>query len=141
MSVAYELFPCEYPEDPAEGQLVRQLAAHHRPALATVSVLHPPQEAELARSLTLTRRGQVAVALAVAVLGAVFVWLASGSAPAVSASPAVPASVTVQSGDTLWSIASRVAPQADPRVVVQALQQRNHLVDAQLMPGEVLRLR
>lgn len=141
MSVAYELFPCECPDDLPGGAPVRQLAAHHRPVLASVSVLHPPRETELAPALHLTRRGRVVLALAVAALGAVFVWLASGSAPAASAAPHAPTSVTVQPGDTLWSIASRVAPQSDPRAMVQTLESRNHLVDAEVLPGQVLRLR
>jgi LysM repeat protein len=47
--------------------------------------------------------------------------------------------VTVQPGDTLWKIATRVAPQRDPRAEVAALQQVNHLDSAGLVPGQVLR--
>lgn len=142
MSVAYELFPCEYPQGEDGGAcdaVVRQLAAHHRP-LASVSVLHAPVAEEFARPLRLTRRGQLVIGLVVAALGAAFVWLAAGSAPTAVARPHGPVSVTVQPGDTLWSIASRMAPQSDPREVVQRLQEGNHLGGAQLMPGEVLSL-
>ena len=46
----------------------------------------------------------------------------------------------VRPGDTLWSIASRIAgPQADPRPVVDDLQQANHVMGA-IVPGETLRL-
>ena len=46
----------------------------------------------------------------------------------------------VRPGDTLWSIASRIAgPQADPRPVVDDLQQANHVTGA-IVPGETLRL-
>jgi LysM repeat protein len=48
--------------------------------------------------------------------------------------------VTVQPGDTLWSIATRVAPQRDPRAEVAALQKRNHLADVALVPGQVLQI-
>jgi LysM repeat protein len=47
----------------------------------------------------------------------------------------------VEPGDTLWGIASGVAgPAADPRPVVDALIAGNHLGDADLSPGTVLRL-
>ena len=46
----------------------------------------------------------------------------------------------VRQGDTLWSIAARVAgPAADPRPIVDELQQINH-GDSVVFPGETLRL-
>ena len=49
-------------------------------------------------------------------------------------------SYVVRRGDTLWTIASRIAgPQADPRPVVDQLQQANHVSGA-IVPGETLRL-
>jgi LysM repeat protein len=45
----------------------------------------------------------------------------------------------VQSGDTLWSIASRVAPGRDPRDEVARLQRLNHLDGVDLAAGQVLR--
>jgi LysM repeat protein len=49
--------------------------------------------------------------------------------------------VTVSEGDTLWSIASHIAPQRDPRTVVATLERINHLTDPLLQPGQVLRTR
>jgi nucleoid-associated protein YgaU len=47
----------------------------------------------------------------------------------------------VEPGDTLWGIASRVSgPGADPRPVVDRLIAANHLADADVSPGTVLRL-
>jgi nucleoid-associated protein YgaU len=44
---------------------------------------------------------------------------------------------TVRGGDTLWSIAdSRYA--GDPRAGVWRIEQRNHLRDATISPGQVL---
>jgi Tfp pilus assembly protein FimV len=48
---------------------------------------------------------------------------------------AVPSvTVVVRPGDSLWAIARRVAPDEDPRVVVDELEQARH--DAPLVPGE-----
>jgi Tfp pilus assembly protein FimV len=109
-------------------------------ALATVTVLHAPRELVVAPPLHLTRRGVAVLTGAVLALGGLFVWLAALSAPHAVAAPAAPHAVTVQVGDTLWSIATRVAPDRDPRAEVAALQQRNHLADVELTPGQVLRV-
>ena len=109
--------------------------------LASVTVLHPPREPFSARStLRLTRRGVTVLALAVATLGAGLVWLAKLSAPEPGAAQPAPHSVTVSPGDTLWSIATRVAPGTDPRAEVAALQRRNHLTGVNLVPGQILRV-
>jgi nucleoid-associated protein YgaU len=110
------------------------------PRLASVSVLARPGEVRPAAPLRLTRRGVAVLAMAVVALGIALVWLAAGSAPNAAPAPAAPRAVTVQSGDTLWSIASRVAPQRDPRAEVAALQRANHLRDTQLAPGQILRV-
>jgi nucleoid-associated protein YgaU len=49
-------------------------------------------------------------------------------------------SVVVESGDTLWSIATAVAGTDDVRVVVDRIRQLNGLQSADLVPGQVLRL-
>jgi Tfp pilus assembly protein FimV len=50
------------------------------------------------------------------------------------------ATVVVQSGDTLWSLAQQLAPEEDPRAVVDAVVDLNGLQDADLVPGMVLQL-
>jgi hypothetical protein len=45
----------------------------------------------------------------------------------------------VQPGDTLWSIAERIAPGDDPRPIVAEL--RKHNGDVELTPGERLVIR
>ena len=49
-------------------------------------------------------------------------------------------SVVVESGDTLWSIATSVADGEDIRVVVDRIQALNGLEGAELAPGQVLQL-
>ena len=108
--------------------------------LASVTVLHPPREFGEAPPLRLTRRGVAVLTGAVVALGTLLVWLAALSAPSAPAAPAAPHSVTVQAGDTLWSIATRIAPDRDPRAEIAALQRRNHLASVDLTPGQVLRV-
>jgi LysM repeat protein len=52
-----------------------------------------------------------------------------------------PSTVVVLPNDTLWSIATRIAPDRDPRVVVSELERRNDLTDPTVHVGQVLRAR
>jgi len=100
-----------------------------------------PQSA--ATPLRLTRLGTVAINLAVAVLGGVMLWVAHVSLPSTVAATAHAhpgGVVTVQSGDTLWSIANDIAPNRDPRAVVADLRAANHLSDVALWPGQNLKV-
>lgn len=135
MSVATELVPIVVIPDRARTSAVE------RPArLASVTVLCPPSVLAGSAPLRLTRRGVAVLTLAVLALGVALVLLARAGAPAAPPAARAPHAITVQSGDTLWSIASRVAPERDPRAEVQALQRRNHLADVDLVPGQVLRI-
>jgi len=102
--------------------------------------------------LRLTRRGRVVVALLVAlVLAALSLGLAlassqasastgagAGAGAASAALAGSPQTVVVQPGDTLWSIAQQVAPNADPRGVVDAIIAANHLASASVQAGQQL---
>jgi LysM repeat protein len=46
--------------------------------------------------------------------------------------------VTVESGDSLWSVAERVAPNADPRDVIADIVSLNGLDSAVVSPGQQL---
>jgi Tfp pilus assembly protein FimV len=107
--------------------------------LASVSVLYPPLDPAPA-GWRLTRRGVVVVTAAVLAVGAGLIWLAGLSAPQPAAAPSARHVVTVAPGDTLWSIATRVAPDTDPRAEVAALQERNRLTGVDLVPGQLLRV-
>ena len=141
MSVATEL-------DPAVGlpRRARRADAAAPTPPAAVTVLHPPSPRSIAAPVRLTRRGAVVLAAALVVASAALVAVARASTPDAAAGPARPAGITtgarvvvVHAGDTLWSLAGRLWPDRDPRAAVELLMRRNHLGDAQLVPGEVLR--
>ncbi len=119
--------------------VVRAGAARPRP----VAVAVPARAAVPARRrLRLTRRGRIVLVVLpglMALSGALVAVAGTGSAQAAPAQP-VTRSVVVGSGDTLWSIAERLAPSADPREVVAALQRENGLHGPEVAAGSVLRL-
>jgi nucleoid-associated protein YgaU len=49
-------------------------------------------------------------------------------------------SYVVRAGDTLWSIAGRIAPGSDPRPVVDAIARANGVDAGAIVPGQVLRV-
>jgi LysM repeat protein len=67
------------------------------------------------------------------------VVLSVGLARAVEGqAPAAYETVTVQAGDTLWSIASARYPGRDVRNEVWRIEQANHLRTPEVMPGQTL---
>ena len=116
-----------------------------RTAQARPAASPAPRPAELrapGRRTHLTGRGRALVLLAlVALLLAAFAFGRSASHAAVTADvhPTL-TQVTVQQGDTLWSVARRLAPHRDPREVVTQLQELNHLPSSALRAGQQLLL-
>ncbi len=99
-------------------------------------------------SLRLTRRGLSVALAATALVAMVVVLVAWLSAPASAASGrpggdvvSAGGRVTVQAGDSLWTIATAVAPHRDPRAEVADLERLNHLTSDALTPGQQLRVR
>jgi Tfp pilus assembly protein FimV len=90
----------------------------------------------------LTRRGRlVLLGLSVLVLLAVISVGRTGSQAAtyVENGPSLQ-QTTVQPGDTLWSVAQRIAPANDPREVVAQIRRINHLTSSSLQAGQQLLL-
>jgi hypothetical protein len=93
---------------------------------------------------TYLRRRLVVAALAVVlvlVMAQAGAALGSASLAAPERRPASTAhervvTITVVAGDSLWSIARKLAPDADPRVIVDELDQARH--GAPLVPGETI---
>ncbi|MDR9396586.1 LysM peptidoglycan-binding domain-containing protein [Pontimonas sp.] len=88
--------------------------------------------------LRITRRGRVVlaglIALPVLVLSLVF---ATPGAQAGGEDGTVEV-YTVLAGESLWDIAEDIAPQQDPRVVIDRLLRANALDSASLQPGQQL---
>ncbi len=87
----------------------------------------------------LTRRGRVLLlaALVAMIFGAFSLGRSVSEAAPPSAEPAQE-HVTVQQGDSLWTLAGRVAPDDDPREVVAQIRDLNDLATSALTPGQVL---
>lgn len=86
------------------------------------------------------RRRRLAVVTTVAVIGGA--W-AAPAVRALSAEEAIRVSRTsyvVRQGDTMWSIAQRLAPGEDPRAVVDAISAANGVRAGELAPGQTLLL-
>lgn len=95
-----------------------------------------------ARRVRLTRRGR-AVILA---LGALLLLVAtsvgrtgSQAATFTENGPQLQ-QTTVRQGETLWSVAQRIAPSNDPREVIAQIQRINHLDGSALQAGQQLLL-
>jgi hypothetical protein len=94
----------------------------------------------------LTRRGRLARSGALAallVLLAISVADVVGGGRALAADTSAPRpvstrTVVVEQGDSLWLIAGRTAPSADPREVVTRVRELNGMRSNLIQPGQVL---
>lgn len=78
----------------------------------------------------------VAAAVTLAVIGGL-VW------PGQTAGSRIPAEtgvVRVGAGETLWDVAQRVAPESDPRAVVDRIRQLNGMMGSAVQPGQQLKV-
>lgn len=89
-------------------------------------------------TLRLTRRGRVLVLLVLATLVLVAFSLGRTSASAGHSGTVTRTTTVVQPGETLWTIARRVAPAADPRATVRRLTELNDLGSAPIVAGQRL---
>ncbi len=148
-----------YPRPGKQTQVVLAADASPRPALRLVGADASEEAAEPGPSaapprrlertpIRLTRRGRIVVgalvALGVAAVASL-IWLTvTGQAQAASHSgPQVPwrdsvQRVVVRPGDSLWSIADKTDPGADPRAVISQVVELNSLRGTGIQVGQVL---
>lgn len=91
--------------------------------------------------LRLTRRGRVVfttLAAAPLVIVAVLLGMNGGIAIATSSSAPDLPTVTVESGQSLWSVAESIAPDHDPRDVIYEISALNGLDSVSVDAGQVL---
>jgi LysM domain len=107
-----------------------------RPARPTTRLVH--RAVPMSRAIYWRRRLVVALVGVVLVLVMAQAGAALGSstltAPERRPTSAHVTTITVRPGDSLWSIAQRIAPGEDPRPIVDELEQARH--GASLQPGE-----
>lgn len=108
--------------------------------------LAAPQPAIARTRLRLTVRGRRVLAMLAALPAVIAVSIAivSGGG-AVASAEREPSGVTFETvtalpGDTLWSIAGDIAPEADPRDVVDAIMRLNAMSSARLDIGQIIAL-
>jgi LysM repeat protein len=90
-----------------------------------------------------TRRGRLIIVLAIMamlVLAGLVLGHGSSQAAGRGSVAATSRTLTVQPGETLWSVAARIAPHSDPRLVVADIESRNHLSGGQVRAGQQLRV-
>jgi hypothetical protein len=124
---------------PGAGERARQAARRVSP--------QPARAGAQLRS-RLTRRGRITVSalvMAAVLLVAALAWLAGAtradaahSGPPASAVYRSLASVVVQPGQSLWTIAAQAEPSADPRSVIQQIIDLNALGGTSIQPGQHL---
>ena len=99
-----------------------------------------------ATRLRLTVRGRrvVAALVSLPVVIALSIAVVSGGGAIASGQTGAPAGtfaeITVMPGESLWSIAQAIAPNADPREVVDAIMRLNALPSGAVDAGETLSL-
>ena len=113
--------------------------------MTTLSLSPLPERRDGAHTrLRLTVRGRrvLAAIVALPLIAALALGVLSGGAALASREHSAPqgmfAEVTVRAGQSLWAIAEDVAPNSDPRDVVDAIVRLNALDSAMVSPGQQL---
>jgi LysM repeat protein len=111
-----------------------------RPVSVRVPSAQPRQGSS---KLRITKRGRVvltSLAAVPVVAGVMLLALNGGGATATSSSGAELEEVTVQAGQSLWSLAEDIAPGVDPRDVISDILSVNQLETGSVQAGQRLML-
>ena len=87
---------------------------------------------------TYVRRRRVTLTVAAVVVALGLTGPVARAVAGASVEPAARRTYVVRPGDTLWSIAGRVAPGSDPRRIVAEMQAQNHVDAGSLAAGQPL---
>jgi LysM repeat protein len=99
-----------------------------------------PVAASPKSKLRMTKRGRAVLLTLIStplVIAALAFGLNSGAATGTSTSTPL-SKITVVGGETLWGVANQVAPKADPRDVIAAIESVNQLTSPDIRPGQQL---
>lgn len=108
---------------------------------ATVDTSRITQTQHTKGRLRLTRRGRIVFTTLAAVplvIVALLLGLNGGVATATNSVGGTLDTVTVSAGESLWAVASELAPGDDPRDVIAALVRVNQLDSIEVVPGQRL---
>jgi len=120
------------------------MRAERLTAVRPVPQARPFLPGDAPQSLRLTRRGRIVLAVLAAVAASLFALAAVRGMPAAGSTAPAGAPghsmtrIVVQPGQTLWSIAMRADPHADPRLVVQRIIAANALPGGSVHAGQHL---
>lgn len=103
----------------------------------TTQIRRPATSVAVLPAAVYRRRRMMAAAALAAVLLTAFFSTQTADATATSVKPKL-TYVTVYSGESLWQIAQRVAPNTDPRDFIDAIMQVNALKSANVSAGQRL---
>lgn len=125
-----------------QGQLLTAASASQAPQ----NISKQKKHGFLGGAVRLTRKGRLvfrgipALTLAVLVVLGALAFMSPGEAKSSTSEMAtqVSSTMTVMHGDSLWSIAAKVAPGQDNRDVINHIMQINDLSTARVEPGQVL---
>lgn len=89
-------------------------------------------------TLRLTARGRLVLTLLVALSVVTGSLLLAGPRADAGATGGEATVYTVMAGETLWEIAGELAPEEDPRMVIDRIMRMNNLSSAVVLPGDQL---
>ena len=100
----------------------------------------PARPVRAAAPVRLTRRGRLLVValLTGLALGLLLLVTAPATATSDRGTGAVADRVTLRPGETLWAIAERIRPDADPRATIERIRDMNALDSGGPQAGQVL---
>lgn len=93
-------------------------------------------------SIRLTRKGRLVMTISATVVAlvAIFTQVTGGAEASNTQTVGSVVEVTVFPGDTLWSIAKAIKPEADPRATIYEIKAMNLIEGNTVFPGQVIRI-